>query len=96
MFSVYFVLFNFFIDKVKNKRIKNCASILAIAASIYGAFFIASESFNKPKLKVEHQNSTYTTQGCCSHHSGICGCKNGHSLCCDNTVSNTCTCYYSK
>ncbi|HTO06847.1 MAG TPA: hypothetical protein VMR86_07285 [Myxococcota bacterium] len=30
--------------------------------------------------------------GCCSHHQGVCGCKNGHALCCDGVQSPTCGC----
>ena len=32
-------------------------------------------------------------QGCCSSHSGVCGCSSaGRTLCCDGTQSPTCTC----
>lgn len=31
-------------------------------------------------------------QGCCSHHGGECGCRAGHDLCCDGTLSPTCGC----
>ena len=31
-------------------------------------------------------------RGCCSYHSGVCGCKNGRTVCCDGTLSPTCTC----
>jgi hypothetical protein len=30
--------------------------------------------------------------GCCSHHSGVCGCSGGRKKCCDNTLSPSCTC----
>ena len=30
--------------------------------------------------------------GCCSWHRGVCGCSGGRSLCCDGTLSPTCTC----
>jgi len=30
--------------------------------------------------------------GCCSFHSGVCGCSGGRTLCCDGTLSPTCTC----
>jgi hypothetical protein len=32
-------------------------------------------------------------KGCCSHHGGVCGCKGGQDLCCDKTLSPSCTCY---
>lgn len=31
-------------------------------------------------------------RGCCSHHGGVCGCKNGRQVCCDETLSPSCTC----
>jgi hypothetical protein len=32
-------------------------------------------------------------QGCCSWHGGECGCQNGRDLCCDGTLSPSCTCH---
>lgn len=32
------------------------------------------------------------TQGCCSTHGGVCGCKNGRYQCCDGTESPSCGC----
>ncbi|MCF6206410.1 MAG: hypothetical protein L3J47_05905 [Sulfurovum sp.] len=32
-------------------------------------------------------------RGCCSHHHGVCGCSpGGRQVCCDGTLSPTCTC----
>ena len=31
-------------------------------------------------------------QGCCSWHGGVCGCSGGRVVCCDNTLSPSCTC----
>jgi endonuclease YncB( thermonuclease family) len=31
-------------------------------------------------------------RGCCSSHGGVCGCSGGRSLCCDGTLSPSCTC----
>ena len=31
--------------------------------------------------------------GCCSWHKGVCGCRNGRQLCCDGTLSPSCTCF---
>lgn len=31
--------------------------------------------------------------GCCSHHNGVCGCSGGSQLCCDGSLSPSCTCY---
>lgn len=30
--------------------------------------------------------------GCCSHHSGVCGCSNGRAQCCDGSLSPSCGC----
>jgi len=35
---------------------------------------------------------TSNQRGCCSWHDGVCGCDNGRKLCCDGTLSPTCTC----
>jgi len=35
---------------------------------------------------------TSNQRGCCSWHDGVCGCENGRKLCCDGTLSPTCTC----
>ncbi len=38
-------------------------------------------------------DSTGTGQrGCCSWHSGVCGCLGTRVVCCDNTLSPSCTC----
>jgi hypothetical protein len=31
-------------------------------------------------------------RGCCSHHGGVCGCKNDRAVCCDRGFSPTCGC----
>jgi hypothetical protein len=30
---------------------------------------------------------------CCKGHKGVCGCRAGKIVCCDNSVSPTCTCH---
>jgi len=30
---------------------------------------------------------------CCKGHKGVCGCRAGKIVCCDNTVSPNCTCH---
>jgi hypothetical protein len=30
---------------------------------------------------------------CCKGHKGVCGCRAGKIVCCDNTVSTNCTCH---
>ena len=31
-------------------------------------------------------------RGCCSHHKGVCGCQEHSIVCCDTSLSPTCTC----
>jgi len=38
----------------------------------------------------------FAGRGCCSWHDGVCGCSNGRQLCCDGTLSPSCTCYSSR
>jgi len=33
-------------------------------------------------------------RGCCSWHGGVCGCSGGRQLCCDGTLSPSCTCHH--
>ena len=42
---------------------------------------------------IAFSSSVYAQSGCCSHHSGVCGCSGGSKLCCDGTLSPSCTCY---
>ena len=37
-------------------------------------------------------SSEFGRSGCCSHHGGVCGCKDGRALCCDGVKSPTCGC----
>lgn len=30
--------------------------------------------------------------GCCSWHQGVCGCSGGRQVCCDGSLSPSCTC----
>lgn len=30
---------------------------------------------------------------CCKGHQGVCGCRAGKIVCCDNTISPNCTCH---
>jgi hypothetical protein len=32
-------------------------------------------------------------RGCCSWHGGECGCSGGRDVCCDGTLSPTCSCH---
>lgn len=33
------------------------------------------------------------TTACCGGHKGVCGCRAGKIVCCDNTKSASCTCH---
>ena len=35
-------------------------------------------------------------RGCCSHHSGVCGCSSGRSKCCDGSLSPSCGCKHDS
>jgi hypothetical protein len=35
---------------------------------------------------------TLVFAGCCSFHSGVCGCGSGRDICCDGSFSPSCTC----
>ena len=39
-----------------------------------------------------HLNIEVAQQGCCSWHSGVCGCSGGRIVCCDSTYSPSCGC----
>jgi len=57
------------------------AALLALA-SIYA---LAPQAAAGDFGELEHR-------GCCSHHSGVCGCEGGRAKCCDNSLSPTCGC----
>ena len=40
----------------------------------------------------EYNMFSVERRGCCSHHGGVCGCKNGRALCCDGGLSPSCGC----
>jgi hypothetical protein len=39
------------------------------------------------------QSGIDARSGCCSHHHGVCGCKDRTIMCCDGSASPTCTCH---
>ncbi len=44
-------------------------------------------------LRAGHADEQQIAQrGCCSWHSGVCGCSRGRVTCCDGTTSPSCTC----
>ena len=63
------------------KRVLFLASLLIITSSV----FAYNHYFN--------QNDRVAGRGCCSRHGGVCGRSNGHSKCCDGTLSPSCQCF---
>jgi hypothetical protein len=65
-------------------------------AAPQGAFaeLLARQLARQP-LSTEVERAPRTAQGgCCSWHSGVCGCNpiSGHATCCDGTTSHSCGC----
>lgn len=50
------------------------------------------ESLNEEAAENIDRVARNGNQGCCSHHSGVCGCSGGALQCCDGTLSPTCGC----
>ena len=46
-----------------------------------------------PEMNVPEQLAQVSQTDCCKGHKGVCGCRAGKIVCCDNTVSQTCTCH---
>ncbi len=46
------------------------------------------------KTKLESDTTDLARRGCCSWHGGVCGCDEATDriICCDGTLSPTCTC----
>lgn len=77
--------------------------VLILLAFLFSSLGFAGERKINPPFEfsnkvvpclVSYQNnqSQIFKRGCCSHHKGVCGCKNGKVLCCDGTLSPTCRC----
>lgn len=76
------------------------ASVIAkseiVSVSCKGAFtsiteaqFQANPTLEPRSLK---QSLILLRRGCCSWHGGVCGCRGGRAVCCDNTLSPSCGC----
>lgn len=46
-----------------------------------------------PPCPVPDRLSQVSQADCCKGHKGVCGCRAGKIVCCDNTTSATCTCH---
>jgi len=62
------------------------AFIVLFSMSLFGADyeFCSADNFL--------EGDSIAKRGCCSHHKGVCGCKNGRAECCDGTLSPSCGC----
>jgi len=70
--------------------------IISLLLTLITFGFVTINGFNQPI----NQNVTQIAEiekaqrrGCCSHHGGVCGCDRltGRVICCDGTLSPTCT-----
>jgi len=50
-----------------------------------------SEILSSQSVKI-NSSKDEARSGCCSHHSGVCGCNFGTIQCCDGTASPSCGC----
>lgn len=77
-------------------------SSLLIMLSVIVFANATSLNTNKTSDQIQQQshkqieNKKYAKRGCCSHHGGVCGCNDsGRQVCCDGSLSPTCTCNHS-
>ena len=89
---IWLALISFIISLIKNKKIKIAVFVMAVIFFSYGLFNIATELFSPPPKPVKTRPSMFDGRGCCSQHSGVCGCSDGFMRCCDDTISATCQC----
>lgn len=57
------------------------------ARTVSSLNFLSNQQTEKPNHSKDEARS-----GCCSHHSGVCGCSSGSVQCCDGTASPSCGC----
>jgi hypothetical protein len=53
----------------------------------------SSSQFLNGQAICEADRSNPQGQGCCSWHGGECGCSDGRDVCCDGSLSPSCTCH---
>jgi hypothetical protein len=88
-------------------RIPTLLSLLALALA-WSALPAAANSSASPLLAAARHDAAATQAclakargdnvaqlNCCTGHKGVCGCRAGKIICCDNTASNEpgCTCH---
>lgn len=62
------------------------------ASDVQNNFVIQSNSKNCESMIKDGDKDLLAQRGCCSHHSGVCGCQSGRVTCCDGSYSPSCTC----
>ena len=62
--------------------------VFAICVVFAGCIFLGAVSSTSIK------NGEIAQRGCCSHHSGVCGCQYGRIVCCDGSYSPSCHCMH--
>jgi hypothetical protein len=79
-----------FADEYANS---NCRSESAYAQSCYGSS-LENTGIDSKNLQFTKLDAMEERQGCCSWHGGVCGCDelSGRLICCDGTLSPSCTC----
>ena len=68
--------------------------ILLMAVSLFFAvpsITVSSKDQNVINHFANKKISEPERRGCCSWHGGVCGCRGGRVVCCDGTLSPSCT-----
>lgn len=73
---------------VKLKKVFLILSLTTIFSVLGYMYYSSSNSYANPT----NSETTVEQRGCCSHHQGVCGCENGRTVCCDGTLSPSCSC----
>lgn len=71
----------------------NCRSESTYVQSYYGSG-LENTAIDSKNLQFTKLEAMEEKQGCCSWHGGVCGCdeSSGRTICCDGTLSPSCTC----
>jgi hypothetical protein len=84
------------------KRLLAAALLFAWIAPLGAAQPVPSEAAWSPQAQPavplaicppEARLAQVSQAECCKGHKGVCGCRAGKIVCCDNTVSPNCTCH---
>jgi hypothetical protein len=69
-------------------------SIVCLTPVAFLAFAVVPYDSAASPVEGEKEGTEACDQrpGCCSRHGGVCGCRGGRALCCDNSLSPSCGC----